>query len=88
MLSFHSVHIPDLPEIILPADGTKTLRQLFDRCLVERQKIESYSVFIEDARAPLELDISTSILEGHSVQIHFIPGASKFLLKCFKLQKI
>ena len=68
---------PDLPDITLPVDGTTTIRQLLDKTMIDRGKVESYSVYLEGARAPLELNTATSNLEGHTIAIKYNPASSK-----------
>lgn len=81
-----SVKFPDFADVILPADGSTTLRLLLDKLLSERGKTESYSAYLEGARAPLELNMSTAILEGHVVTINYNPPSSKrylFIFICY-----
>ena len=48
--------------------------------MLERGKVDSYSVYLEGARAPLELNTTTSNLEGHTVAIKYNPASSKLSL--------
>jgi hypothetical protein len=71
-----TVTFPDGPDAILPADGSTTLRLLLDKTLADRGKVNSYSVYLEGARAPLELNVSTSNLEGHVITIKYNPSST------------
>lgn len=48
--------------------------------MIDRGKVESYSVYLEGARAPLELNTATSNLEGHTIAIKYNPASSKLYL--------
>ena len=39
--------------------------------------MDSYSVYLEGARAPIELNMSAGNLEGHIVHIKYNPSNSK-----------
>ena len=42
--------------------------------MAQKGKLSAYSAFLEGARAPLELDISASSLEGQTVSIKYLTG--------------
>ena len=72
-----SVKFPDHADVVLPANSSYTLRDLFDNMMVEKGKMDSYSVYLEGARAPIELNMSAGNLEGHIVHIKYNPSNSK-----------
>ncbi len=65
-------------EIILLADGSKTVRDLFNQALLQRSKTQPYSIYVDGARAPLELDMSSSVLDGHTVSVKYLPSSSEY----------
>ena len=75
-----SATFPDMLEIVLLADGSKTVRDLFNQVLIERGKMEPYSIYIDGARAPLELDMTSAVLDGHTVSVKYLPSSSELQL--------
>lgn len=73
----HSATFPDVLERILPADGTKSIGDLFVGVLREMSKLQNFSVSIEGARVSLELDTDTSELVGQRVVVKYLPGQCK-----------
>ena len=45
--------------------------------MVEKEKAHSYSVYLEGARAPMELNMSAGKLEGHTVHLKYNPSNSE-----------
>lgn len=70
----YSATFPNVPERILPADGTQTIGDLFVGVLQEMGKLQKFSVAIEGARVPLELSTDTSVLVGQRVVVKYLPG--------------
>lgn len=61
----------------MPADGSKTIGELFVGVLKEMGKLRNFSVAVEGARVPLELDTDTSALVGQRVVVKYLPGPCK-----------
>ena len=80
MLSYSAV-IPDMLEKILPADGTKTVGELFYEVLEGTGKLQNFAVYMEGSRVPLDFNVDTSVLVGQKVLIKFLPGPCKFSSK-------
>ncbi len=75
----HSFYIyrasfPDVLERILPADGRKTLGELFVGVLREMGKLQNFSVAVEGARVGLNFETDTSALIGQRVVVKYLPG--------------
>lgn len=71
---FHRASFPDVLEMILPADGRKTVGEVFVGILKDLEKLRNFSVGIEGARVPLNLDTDTSALIGQKVVVKYLPG--------------
>lgn len=74
MIIIFRAAFPDVLERILPADGTKTIGDLFVGVLKEMGKLQNFSVGLEGARVSLELSTNTSVLVGQRVVIKYLPG--------------
>ena len=61
----------------MPADGTKSIGDLFVGVMKEMGKLQNFSVAIEGARVSLELDTDTSALVGQRVVVKYLPGPCK-----------
>ena len=71
---------PDVPEKILPANGTKTIGALFTSVLKDIGKQQNFAVYLEGSRVPLELGIDTSVLVGQRVVVKYLPAIGKQLV--------
>ena len=76
----HSAAIPDVLERILPADGTKTVGELFYEVLESIGKLQNFAVYLEGSRVPLELSVDTSVLVGQKVFIKYLQGPCEWNL--------
>jgi hypothetical protein len=65
-------------EKILPADGTKTVGELFYEVLEGTGKLQNFAVYMEGSRVPLDFNVDTSVLVGQKVLIKYLPGPCKF----------
>ena len=65
-------------EKILPADGTKTVGELFYGELEAMGKLQNFAVYLDGSRVPLELDVDTSVLVGQKVSIKYLTGPCEF----------
>lgn len=74
----NSAVIPDMLEKILPADGTKTVGELFYEVLEGIGKLQNFAVYMEGSRVPLDFNVDTSVLVGQKVLIKYLPGPCKF----------
>ena len=77
----NSAVIPDMLEKILPADGTKTVGELFYEVLEGIGKLQNFAVYMEGSRVPLDFSVDTSVLVGQKVLIKYLPGPCKFSSK-------
>ncbi len=58
----------------MPADGRKTLGELFVGVLREMGKLQNFSVAVEGARVGLNFETDTSALIGQRVVVKYLPG--------------
>ena len=65
-------------EKILPANGTKTVGELFYEVLEGIGKLQNFAVYMEGSRVPLDFNVDTSVLVGQKVLIKYLPGPCKF----------
>jgi len=75
-----SATFPDQLDKILPADGSRTVGELFVSVLKDMEKLQNFQVYCEGSRVPLELGVDTSVLVGQKVNVKFLPGPCEYFL--------